>query len=135
MFNDNNNVTGYLTYSVKITNIDYSRCDSLVPKEEPAKEIHYKVNLLHAEEIEYKVNLSKQDRIIGGKHLVLADSGANGTIIGLNMLILYFNSDGKRASIEISGDHQLTGNRLCCGCSVAKSSVGWIRLYWPQRHK
>ena len=78
---------------------------------------------MHAEEIEYKVNLSKRDRIIGGKHLALADSEANGTIIGLDMLILYFNNDGKHVSIGIAGDNQLTGNMLCCGCLVAKSSV------------
>ena len=87
---------------------------------------------MHAEEIEYKLNLLKRDRIIGGKHLALADSRANGTIIALDMLILYFNSDGKRVSIGIAGDHQLTGNRLCTGCSVAKSNIGWIKLIWPQ---
>ena len=48
------------------------------------------------------------------------------------MSILYFNDNGKRVSIGIAGDHQLTGNRLCHGCSVAKSSVGWINLLWPQ---
>ena len=48
------------------------------------------------------------------------------------MRIIYFNSDGKWVSIGIAGDHQLTGNKLCCGCSVAKSSHGWIKLYWPQ---
>ena len=58
---DYNNITEYLNYSAKMTNIDYSRCDSLVPKEQPAKEIHYKVNLSHAEEIEYKINLSKRE--------------------------------------------------------------------------
>ena len=77
---------------------------------------------MHAEEIEYKVNLSKRDRILGVKNLALADSGTNSTIIGLDMLILYFNSDGKRVSIGIAGDHQLTGNRLCTGCSVANQT-------------
>ena len=48
------------------------------------------------------------------------------------MRIIYFNPDGKRVCIEIAGDHHLTGNRLCCGCSVAWSSVGWIKLLWPQ---
>ena len=48
------------------------------------------------------------------------------------MLILYFNSDGKRVSIGIAGDHQITGNRLCTGVTVAKSSVGWIKLIWYQ---
>ena len=46
---DNDNVTGYLTYSARMANVDYSRCDSLVPKEEPTKEIYYKVNLSHAD--------------------------------------------------------------------------------------
>ena len=48
------------------------------------------------------------------------------------MKIMYFNSDRKRVSIGIMGDHELTGNRLCCGCSVAKSSHGWVKLLWPQ---
>ena len=38
-------IKGWFTYSAKMTNIDYSYCDSLVPEEEPAKEIRYKVNL------------------------------------------------------------------------------------------
>ena len=134
MIDKHDNVLGHMTYSAKMTNIDYTRCDSLVSEEEPVKNVHYKVNLLHAEEMEskYRVNLSKRSRVIGGKHLALADGGANGTIIGLEMLIIYFNSDGKRVSIGIAGDHQLTGNRLCCGYLVTKSSVGWIKLYWPQ---
>ena len=82
--------------------------------------------------IKYKLNLSKRDRIIGGTYLALADIGANGTIIGLDMLIPYFNSDGKRVSIGIAGDHQLAGNMLCTGYSVTKSNVGWIKLIWPQ---
>ena len=121
-----------MTYSSKMANIDYSRCDSLVPYDDPVKVVHYKVNLLHSEELEYRVNLSKRDRIIGEKHLPLADGGENGSIIGLDTKIIYFNNNGKRVSIGIAGDHQLTGNRLCCGCSVAKSSVGCIKLLWPQ---
>ena len=112
---DSDKVTGWMTYLVTVANIDYSQCVSLVPDDKPVKDVHYKVNLMHAEEIEYKVNLSKQDRIIGEKHLALADSGANGSIIGLDMKILYFNDDGKRVSIGIARDHQLTGYRLCCG--------------------
>ena len=122
-------VQGWLTYSTRMKSINYSFCDTLVSGEEPIKDVHYKVNLSHTEELEYRVNLSKQNMIIGGKHLALAGSGANGTIIGLDMLIFYSNNDGKRVSIGITGDHQLTGNRLCCGCSVAKSNVGWIKLY------
>ena len=48
------------------------------------------------------------------------------------MKIIYFNADGRQVSTGIAGDHQLTGNRLCCECSVAKSNLGWIKLLWPQ---
>ena len=129
---DGDKVAAYLTYSARMANIDYYRCDSIAIDDEPVKEVHYNVNLSHAHEVEYLVNLSEQDRVIGGKHLALADGGANGLIVGLDMKILYFNSDGKQFSIGIAGDHQLTGNRLCTGCSVAKSNVGWIKLIWPQ---
>ena len=117
-----------IEYQANVAAIDYSRCDSLVPSEKPFKNVHYKVNLLHAHELEYRVNLSKQDRVIGSQHLELADSGANASIIGLDMRILYFNDDEKCVSIGIAGDYQLMGNMLWCGCSVAKSSVGWIKL-------
>ena len=30
---DDNNITGYLVYSAKMTHVCYSCCDSLVPKE------------------------------------------------------------------------------------------------------
>ena len=49
------------------------------------------------------------------------------------MKILYFNTDGKQVNIGILGDHRLIGNRLCCGCSVAKSSYGLIKLLWSQK--
>ena len=48
------------------------------------------------------------------------------------MRIIYFNADGEQVHIGISGDHHLTGNRLCCGCSVAKSNLGWGKLMWAQ---
>ena len=130
---DGDNVAGYMKYSAKMANIDfYSCCDSLVSEKEPVKNVHYKVNLLHSEELEYRVNLSKQDRIIGEKYIALAGGGANGSIIGLDTKILYFNNNGKYVSIGIAGDHLLTGNKLCCGYLVAKSGVGWIKLMWPQ---
>ena len=121
-----------MTYAAKTANIDYTRFDNMITEDVADNEIHYNANLSQAHKVEFKANLSKQDRIIGGKHLALADSGANGNIIALDMKIIYFNSDGKCVSIGIAGDHQLTGNRLCCECSVAKSSHGWIKLYWPQ---
>ena len=115
---------GWFTYGANMTNVKYSYCDSLVPEDQSEDQL--------VKEIHYKVNLSKHDRIVGGKHLALCDSGANGLIIGLYMLILYFNSDDKRISIGIAGDHQLIGNRLCTRCTLAKSNVGWIKLIWPQ---
>ena len=51
---------------------------------------------------------------------------------GRDMRIIYFNADGKQVRIDIARDHQLTGNRLCCGSSVAKSNLGWIKLMWAQ---
>ena len=111
-------------------NVDYTRFDSLGTEDVANQVVHYNANLLHTHKVEYKANLLKRDRTIGGKHLVLTDGGENGSITALDMRILYFNSDGKRVSIRIARDHQLTGNRLCCGCSVAKSSHGWIKLYF-----
>jgi len=114
--------------------IDYSRCDNLVPITEPVvKDWHCKVNLLHSYEMEYRANLLNRDRVVGEKHLALVNGGANSVIIGLDMKILYFNSDRKQVSIGIAGDHQLIGKKLCCECSVAKPSHGWIKLLWPQR--
>ena len=129
---DGKKVAASITMATNMATIDYSRYNSLVPIEAPVVDSHYKVNLLHSYEMEYRANLSKRDRVVGGKHLALVDGGANGVIIGLDMKILYFNSDGRQVSIGIAGDHQLTGNRLCCGRSVAKSNLGWIKLFWPE---
>ena len=76
--------------------------------------------------------LSKRDRVVGGKHLALVDDGANGEIIGRDMRIIYFNFDRRQVSIVIAGYNQLAGNKLCCGCSVAKSNLGWIIIYSSQ---
>ena len=127
-----NELVSYMTYAAKMATIDYSRCDSLVLIEESAVDLHYKVNLHNSYEMEYRANMSKQDRVVGGKHLALVDSRANGGIIGRDMRIIYFNPDERQVSIGIAGDHQLTGNILCCGCSVAKSNLGWIKLLWAQ---
>ena len=129
---DGDKVVSYMTMAGNMAVMDYSRCDSLVPIDEHPVDLHYKVNLLHQHEMDYRANMSKQDRVVGGKHLALVDGGANGGIIGRDMKIIYFNADGKQVRIRIAGDHQLTGNRLCCGCSVAKSNLGWIKLMWAQ---
>ena len=115
--------------------IDYTRFDSMITEDVADKEIHYNANLSHAHEVEFKATLSKRDRVIGGKHLALADGGANGNIIALDMRILYFDNNGKRVSIGITGYYQLTGNKLCYGCSVSKSSHEWIKLIWAKELK
>ena len=77
---------------------NYVRCDSLIPADVPTTSIHY------------KVNLSQQ---ISGINLALCDGGANGCIKGNDMRLLKYNDDGRRVSIGIAGDHQLTGAPLC----------------------
>ena len=94
---DGDKIAAYLTNSARMATIDYSCCDSIVTD----NEVHHNVNLLHAHEVEYLVNLSKQDSVIGGKHLSLADGRANGLIIGLDMLILYFNSMENALVLEL----------------------------------
>ena len=125
---DGDKVVSYWTgHQASMAVMDYSRCDSLIPtpiKAPPPVDLHYKVHLLHQYKVDYRASMSKQDRVVGGRHLALVDGGANGSIIGQDMRIIYFNPDGKRVRIGIAGDHHLTGNRLCCGCSVAWSSVG-----------
>ena len=74
------------------------RCDSLLPtpiEAPPPVDLYYKVNLLYKHKVEYRASMSKQDRVVGGKYLALIDGGANGTIIGRDMRIIYFNADGK----------------------------------------
>ena len=128
-------VVSYWTAHANMAVTGYSQCDSLLPspiKAPPPIDLHYKVHLLHQHELEYRASMFKQDIVVGGRHLALVDGGANGTIIGCDMRIIYFNADGKRVCIGIAGDHHLTGNRLCCGCSVAQLSQGWIKLLWAQ---
>ena len=48
---DGDKISANLTYSGNMANIDYHRCDSLVPITEPVEDLHYKVNLLHSQEI------------------------------------------------------------------------------------
>ena len=81
---------GHMTLHVRMTLLNYTRCDSLIPDEIPPPQIHYKVNL---------------SQIIGGVNLALCDGGANRCIKGNNMRVLYYNSDGRRVSIGIAGDY------------------------------
>ena len=117
-------LVSYVTYASKMAVTDYTRFDSMMTDDVAEPLTHFNANLSHAHGVEYVANLSKRDRVVGGVHLALADGGANSLIIGQDMRIMYFNSDGKRVSIGIAGDHELTGNRLCCGCSVAKVMDG-----------
>ena len=48
------------------------------------------------------------------------------------MQVLYYNSDGRRVSIGIAGDHQLTGARLCTAVSVVETNQGLVKLIWHQ---
>ena len=68
-----NELVSYMTYAAKMATIDYSRCDSLVPIEEPTVDVHYKVNLCHSYKMEYRANMSKWDRVVGGKYLALVE--------------------------------------------------------------
>ena len=69
---------------------------------------------------------------IGGINLALCDGGANGCIKGNDMRVLYYNDDGRRVSIGIAGDHQLTGARLCTAVSVVETNQGFVKLIWHQ---
>ena len=48
------------------------------------------------------------------------------------MRVLYYNNDGRRVSIGIAGDHQLTGARLCTAVSVVETNQGLVKLIWHQ---
>ena len=60
---DDGNNTGFLTYSAKMAVTNYTRCDTLIPGDQLAKQIHYKVNL--------------SSTIVVGKNLTLCDGGAD----------------------------------------------------------
>ena len=135
VMDNNDNIVSYWTANVSMVVMDCSQCDSLLPlpiKAPPPMDLHYKVHFLHEHELDYRTNMSKQDRVMRVRHLALVDGGANGSIIGRYMRIIYLNADRKRVCIGIAGDHHLIGNRLCCGCSVAKSNVGWFKLLLQQ---
>ena len=97
--------------------LNYTRCDTLIPPIIEAPAIHYKVNLAQT---------------IGGINLALCDGGANGCIKGNDMRVLYYNDDGHRVSIGIAGDHQLTDARLCTAVSIVETNQGVVKLIWHQ---
>ena len=84
------NTYGHMTSHGMMVLVNYARCDSLIPNKITSPEIHYKVNLLQT---------------IGGANLALCDGRANGCIKGNDMQVLYYNSDGRRVSIGVTGDH------------------------------
>ena len=104
---------GHMTLHARIAILYYACCDTLIPESVPSPEIHYKVNL---------------SQTIGGVNLFLCNGGANGCIKGNDMRVLYYNSDGRRVSIDIAGNHQLTGARLCTAVSVVKTNQGFVKL-------
>ena len=107
----------HMTFRSSMAQLDYTRCDSLIPALIQAPAIHYKVNLAQT---------------VGGINLALCDGGANGCIKGNDMRVLYYNDDGRRVSIGIAGDHQLTGARLCTAVSVVETNQGFVKLIWHQ---
>ena len=70
----------HITLHARMVVLHYARCDTLIPESIPSPEIHYKVNL---------------SQTIGGMNLALCDRGANGCIKGIDMQVLYYNSDGR----------------------------------------
>ena len=107
------NTHGYMTLHASIVVLSYSRCDTPIPNEIPSQVIHYKANL---------------SQTIGGVNLALCDGGANGCIKGNDIRVLYYNSNGRRVSIGIAGNHQLTGARLCTAVPVVETNQGFVKL-------
>ena len=109
------NTYGHMTFRSYMAQLNYSRCDALIPPIAPTLEIHYKMNLAQT---------------IGGVNLALCNGGANGCIKGNNMRVLYYNDDGRRVSIGIAGDHQLRGARFSTAVSVVETNQGFVKLIW-----
>ena len=76
------------------------------------------------------MNLS--NTIIEGGDLALCDGGADGCIKGNDVRLFSYNNDGRRVSIGIACDHQLTGVRLCTGVLMTKFKEGLVKLIWDQ---
>ena len=90
---------------------------------------YYNTSFSPCAKIHYKVNLAQT---IGGVNLALCDGGANGYIKGNDMRVLYYNNDGRRVSIGIAGDHQLTGAKLCTAVSIVETNQDFVKLIWHQ---
>ena len=113
LIDKNGNTYGHMTFQSTMAVLNYARCDTLIPA------------LVHAPDIHYKVNLAQT---IGGVNLALCDGGANGCIKGNDTRVLYYNDDGRRVSIGIAWDHQLTGARLCTAVSIVETNQGFVKL-------
>ena len=101
---DDGRSIGAASFHVRMAISNYARCDNLIPATIPPTSIHY------------KVNLSQQ---ISGINLALCDGGANGCIKGNDVRLLKYNDDGRRVSIGIASDNQLSGTPLCNAVSIA----------------
>ena len=80
------NTYGHMIFHATMAVVNYAPCDSLIPKEIPSLEIHYKANL---------------SQTIGGVNLALCDGGANGCIKGNDMRVLHYNSDGRHVTLVL----------------------------------
>ena len=108
---------GHMTFRATMAVLNYAQCDTLMPELVPSPDIHYKVNLAQT---------------IGGVNLALCEGGANGCTKDNAMRVLYYNGDGRRVSIGIAGDHQLTGARLCTAVSIVETNQGSVMLILHQ---
>ena len=108
---------GHMTFRASMAVMNYARCDSLIFSPLPSSDILYRVNLAQT---------------IVGVNLALCNGGANGCIKGDDMRVLYYNNDGRRVSIGIAGDHQLTGARLCTAVLIVETNQGFVKLIWHQ---
>ena len=104
---------GHMTFRATMAVLNYARYDTPIPDLIPLPDIHYKVNLA---------------QMIGGVNLALYDGGANECIRGNGIRVLYYNSNGRRVSIGIAGNHQLTGARLCTAVPVVETNQGFVKL-------
>lgn len=80
--------------------------DSLIPENVPAPEIYHKVNL--------------SNKVVGVEILALCNGEENGGIKSKDMRVLHYKCDGRRVSIVIAGNYQLSRTRLCTGVFIDK---------------
>lgn len=97
----------HATFHATMTRIDYTPFNSFQVDINPSPT-----------GISYSVGLT--NTIIGRVNLALCDGGANGYIKGNDMRLVSYNNNVRYVTIDIVGDRQLIGARLCTKASVTK---------------